>query len=67
VSDIPNRLATFANRVMSNFFAPNDGQWFPSTPENVTIASEGKISKTARMHGLTFRQTQLLTKMFTLE
>jgi hypothetical protein len=52
---------------MSNFFAPNDGQWFPSTPENVTMASEGKISKTARMHGLTFRQTQLLTKMFTLE
>ncbi|CAB4004299.1 Hypothetical predicted protein [Paramuricea clavata] len=37
VSDIPNRLATFSNRVTPNFFAPNDGQLFSSAPENVTM------------------------------
>ena len=45
VSDIPNHLATLANQVTPNFFAPNDGQWFPSTLENVTMASEGKLQK----------------------
>ena len=45
VSDIPNRVATFANREQPNFFTPNNGQWFPSTPENIQLAVEGKLRK----------------------
>jgi hypothetical protein len=44
---------------MPNFFAPNDGQWFPSTPENVTMASEEKLQKQLEW------QTQLSINMFT--
>lgn len=45
MSDIPNRVATFANRKKPNFFTPNNGQWFPSTPENIQLAVEGKLQK----------------------
>ena len=45
VSDIPSRLATFANRVEPEFFTPNDGQWFASTEENISLASDGKLKK----------------------
>ncbi len=45
VSEIPNRVATFANREIPNFFTPNEGRWFPPTPENIIMASEGKLQK----------------------
>jgi hypothetical protein len=44
---------------MPNFFAPNDGQWFPSTSENVTMASEERLQKQLEW------QTQLSINMFT--
>ncbi len=45
VSDIPNRVATFANREIPNFFTPNKGWWFPPTPDNIIMASDGKLKK----------------------
>jgi hypothetical protein len=33
------------NHIEPGFFNPNNGQWFPSTQENINLANDGKLQK----------------------
>ncbi|XP_028417462.1 uncharacterized protein LOC114541858 [Dendronephthya gigantea] len=45
VSDIPQRLAHLMNRLEPGFFNPNEGKPFPSSDENIRLATDGKLKK----------------------
>jgi hypothetical protein len=45
ISDIPQRLAQLTNRIENGFFNPHDGKPFPSSDENIQLATAGQLKR----------------------
>ena len=48
---------TFLNHIEPGFFKPNNGQWFPTSQENIDLANDGKLKKSVGMTELGENET----------